>query len=121
MLQARQLNRPCFKSKGKNKIAVNTALTEENYIYEADVSKGDSEFQHRNSETTRHQRIPAARSQQLKKMTLEKTARCDRFKTKAFPLPPGHFLLFFLIACSMIKVCQIAKLLTWGPGRPKAW
>lgn len=80
------------------------------------------EFQHRSLETTSNQRITATRSQQLKKKkTLEKTARCDRFKTKAFPLPPGHFLLFFLIAFSMIKVCQIAKLLTWGPGNPKAW
>ena len=56
-----------------------------------------------------------------KKKTLEKTSRCDRFKTKAFPLPLGHFLLFFLIAFSMIKFYQIAKLLTWGPGKSKAW
>ena len=56
-----------------------------------------------------------------KKKTLEKTSRCDRFKTKAFPLPLGHFLLFFLIAFSTIKFYQIAKLLTWGPGKSKAW
>lgn len=40
------------------------------------------------------------------------------FKTKAFLFLLAIFL-FFLIAFSMIKVCQIAKLLTWGPGTPR--
>lgn len=81
------------------------------------------EFQHRNLETTSNQRITATRSQQLKKkkITLEKLLGVIDLKPKLFLFLLTIFSFFSLIAFSMIKFYQIAKLLTWGPGKPKAW